>query len=65
MLTQQKILLKTGLNNVVLPTFLYVVKAILNNIIEREPGVPMLNNIVDNIEQCGQQKIFESWFHQP
>ena len=46
--------MKTGINNVVLPTFLYVVKAILNNIIECNNA----NNIVDNIEQCGQQKNF-------
>ena len=25
----------------------------------------MLNNIVDNIQQCGQQNIVQSCFHQP
>ena len=25
----------------------------------------MLNNIVDNIEQCGQHKIVQGCFHQP
>ncbi len=30
---------------------------ILNNIAEPESGVTMLDNIVDNYEQCGQQNI--------
>ena len=53
-------LMKTGLNNVVLPTLLIVV-----NIIEPESGVTMLNNIVDNTEQCGQQNTVQSCFHHP
>ena len=37
--------------------------AILKNIVEPESGVRMLNNIVDNIEECGQQNIDQSCFH--
>ena len=50
-------LMKTALNNVVLPTLFNVVN---NNVqhywvwISPQSGVTMLNNIVDNIEQCGQ-----------
>ncbi len=49
-------LMKTRLKNVVLPTLFTV-----NNIAEPESGVTMLNNI----EQCGQQNIVYSCFHQP
>jgi hypothetical protein len=35
---------------------------ILNNIVEPESG--LLFNIVDNCEQCGQQNIVQSCFHQ-
>ena len=42
---------KTGLNNFV-----------VNNI-EAESRVAMLNNIVDNFEQHGQQNIVQSSFH--
>ena len=38
---------------------------ILNNIVEPESSVTMLNNIVDNIEKCGQQNNDQSCFHQP
>ena len=38
---------------------------ILNNVVEPESDVTMLNNIVDNIEQCGQQNIVQSCSHQP
>jgi hypothetical protein len=37
---------------------------ILNNIVEPESGVTILFNIVDNCEQCGQQSIVQSCFHQ-
>jgi hypothetical protein len=39
---------------------------ILNNIVEPESGVTILFNIVDNdnCEQCGQQNIVQSCFHQ-
>jgi hypothetical protein len=37
---------------------------ILNNIVEPESGVTTLFNIVDNCEQCGQQSIVQSCFHQ-
>ena len=33
---------------------------ILNNIVEPKSGVAMLNNIVDNIQQCWQQNIVQS-----
>ena len=58
-------LLKTGLNNVVLPTLLNVVNNI-EQVVEPEyspqSGVTMLNNIVDNIEQCGQHNVVQSCF---
>ena len=61
-------LLKTGLNNVVLPILLIVVNNI-EQVVEHESspqsGVTMLNNIVDNIEQCGQHNIVQSCFQQP
>ena len=37
---------------------------ILNNMVEPESGVTILFNIVDNCEQCGQQNIVQSCFHQ-
>jgi hypothetical protein len=37
---------------------------ILNNIVEPQSGVTILFNIVDNCEQCGQQSIVQSCFHQ-
>ena len=53
-------MLKTGLNNVVLPIFFIVVNKI-EQVVEPksspQSGVTMLNNIVDNIEQCGQHNI--------
>ena len=61
-------LLKTGLNNVVLPILLIVVSNI-EQVVEPESspqsGVTMLNNIVDIIEQCGQHNIVQSCFQQP
>ena len=60
-------LLKSGLN-VVLPTLFNVVNNI-EQVVEPESnpqsGVTMLNNIVDNIEQCGQHNIVQSCFQQP
>ena len=61
-------LLKTGLNNVVLPILVIVVNNI-EQVVELESspqsGVTMLNNIVDIIEQCGQHNIVQSCFQQP
>jgi hypothetical protein len=37
---------------------------IFNNVVEPESGVTMLFNIVDSYEQCGQQNIVQSCFHQ-
>ena len=37
---------------------------ILNNIVEPESGLTILFNIVDNCEQCGQQNIVQSCFHE-
>jgi hypothetical protein len=37
---------------------------ILNNVVEPESGVTILFNIVDSYEQCGQQNIVQSCFHQ-
>ena len=60
-------LLKTGLNNAVLPILLIVVNNI-EQVVEPESspqsGVTMLNNIVNNIEQCGQHNIVQSCFQQ-
>ena len=57
----------TGLNNVVLPTLLNVVNNI-EQVVEPESspqsGVTIMNNIVDNIEQCGQHNIIQSCFQQ-
>jgi hypothetical protein len=36
----------------------------LNNIVEPESGLTILFNIVDSYEQCGQQNIVQSCFHQ-
>jgi hypothetical protein len=37
---------------------------ILNNTVEPDSGVTILFNTVDNCEQCGQQNIVQSCFHQ-
>ena len=61
-------LMKTALNNVVLPTLFNVVNNIVQHCwawISPQSGVTMLNNIVDNIEQCGQHNIVQGCFHQP
>ena len=51
-----------------LPTLFNVVNNI-EQVVEPESspqsGVTMLNNIVDNIEQCGQHNIVQSCFQQP
>ena len=51
-----------------LPTLLNVVNNI-DQVVEPESspqsGLTMLNNIVDNIEQCGQHNIVQSCFQQP
>ena len=59
--------MKTAMNNVMLPTLFNVVNNIVQccwALISLQSGVTMLNNIVDNIEQCGQQNIVHSCFHQ-
>ena len=60
--------MKTTLNNVLLPTLFNVV----NNIVQHcytwtqaNSDSMTLNNIVDNIEQCGQQNIVQCCFQQP
>jgi hypothetical protein len=53
----------TGLNNVLLPTLFTLVNN-MNSIVEPESGVTILFNIVDSYEQCGQQNIVQSCFHQ-
>ena len=61
-------LMKTALNNVVLPTLFNVVNNIVQHCwawISPQSGVTMLNNIVDNTEQCGQHNIVQGCFHQP
>ena len=61
-------LMKTALNNVVLPTLFNVVNNIVQHCwawISPQSGATILNNIVDNIEQCGQHNIVQGCFHQP
>ena len=41
-----------------------IANIILNNVVEPESGVTVLFNIVDSYEQCGQQNIVQSCFHQ-
>jgi hypothetical protein len=50
------ILMKTGLNNVLLPTLFIAV----NNIVTPDSGSTTLFNIVDKCEQRGQQNIVRS-----
>ena len=60
-------LLKAGLNNVLLPKLFNVVNNIVQHCwawISLRSGVIMLNNIVNNIEQCGQQNIVQCCFQQ-
>ena len=71
--TRQKItsrwrLLKTGLNNVVLPALFNVVNNIVQHCYTGLRAWFRLNNvfnIVDNIEQCRQHNILQSCFQQP
>ena len=61
-------LIKIGCNNVVLPTLFIVVNNIIQHCwarISPQSGVTMLNNIVDNYEQCRQRNIVASCFYQP
>ena len=51
-------LLKTGCNNVMAAILFMVVN---NIIVEPESGVTMLNNIVDNFEQCCPTTVFNSF----
>jgi hypothetical protein len=53
------ILMKTGLNNALLPT-LFTVSTVLNNIVAPDSGSTVLFNIVDKCEQRGQQNIVQS-----
>ena len=48
------ILMKTGLNNALLPT-LFTVSIILNNIVTPDSGSTIFFNILDKCEQRGQQ----------
>ena len=64
--------MKTALNKVVLFTLFNVVNNIVQhcwawsyNTLQLQSGVTMLNNIVDNIEQCGQHNFVQGCFHQP
>ena len=51
------------LKNVVLPTLFKVVNNIFRQAwISPQSGVTMLNDIIDNIEQCGQQNIVNAVF---
>ena len=55
-------------NIILLPTLFNVVNNIVQHCwtwISPQSGVTMLNNIVDNIEQCGQHNIVQGYFHQP
>ena len=61
-------LMKTALNNAVLPILFNVFNTIVQHCwawISPQSGVTMLNNIVDNIEQCGQHNIVQGCFHRP
>ena len=60
-------LMKTGLNNVLLPRLF----DIANNTVQHcwawtslQSSLTTLNNIVNNLEQCWQQNIVQSCFHQ-
>jgi hypothetical protein len=55
-------LLKTGLNNVLLPTLFTVVNNI--EIVTPDSGSTILFNIVDKCEQRGQQNIVQVCFQQ-
>ena len=60
-------LLETGLNNVLLPTLFNVVnnaEQVVGPESSLQSDVTMLNNIVDNIDQCGQHDTVQSRFQQ-
>ena len=57
--------MKTALNNIALPTLFDVVNNIVQHCqacISPQSGVTILNNIIDNIEQCGQHNIVRCCF---
>jgi hypothetical protein len=58
-------LMKTGLNNVLLPTLFVVVNNIANRIVTPDlySDSKILCNIVDNYKQCEQQNIVASHQH--
>ena len=59
-------LMKTAMNNVLLRTLFKVVNNIVQHCyvcLQASSGSTILNNIVDNIEQCGQQYIVQACFH--
>ena len=60
---KRRVRCSTGLNNVLLPT-LFTLVSNIGQYSEPESGVTTLFNIVDNSEQCGQQNIVQSCFHQ-
>ena len=51
-------LLRTRLNNVVLPTLFKVV----HNVVTPDSDSTILFNVVDNYEQCGQHNIVQSYY---
>ena len=82
-------LMKTVLNNILLPTLFYTAKneqlvagwwkqywtifccphcfrllTVLNSLVTPDSGLTMLFNIVNSLEQCGQQNIVQYCFHQ-
>ena len=56
-------LMKTALSNVLLPTLFNVVNS-TEQVVEPELACNQVNNIVDNLEQCGQQNIVQCCFRQ-
>ena len=59
--------MKTALNNVLLPTLFKVVNNVVRHCyasLQASLGLTMLNNIVDNIEQCCRQNIVLVCYHQ-
>ncbi len=56
--------MKTGLNNVLLPTLFNAVNNIVQ-IVTPDSGPTILFNIVDNYEQCGSTTLFIPVFINP
>ena len=57
---------ETALNNVLLQTLFNAVKntkQVVLSMTSLQSGETRLNNIVNNLEQCGQQKIVQCCFH--